>query len=704
MMSTMMSSEASELVQSVWDGLITAQFELICFFSAMLMYAVLMRMRVPTKHALYKKKAKIMEEPASPSSGDANKKTSTKDNRKATSPRTASHDIAKHVMMIRKAGSENNLKSAMSIFESLKATGVEMNAIIYNTVLDACVKCRDLKAATSWMERAKQDGFVDVVSYNIFMKAHLLNHDLDKARSILREMKQAGMQPNKVTFNELINAAVAHGSAKDAVWDVVKEMKEMGMAPNQVTCSILLKNLNARSSEVEISNVMDLITSIDEAMDEVLMSSVVEACVRIGQPDLLTGKLQQLQDTNKLVVNSSHTFGSLIKAYGHAHDLDSIWRCWKDMRSRHIKPTSITLGCMIEALVNNGCTEDGFDLVQQLQGDSQCQDVVNAIIYCSILKGFAREKRLPRVLAVYEEMSKKKFELSLVTFNTVIDGCVRVGRMEDAAKILAQMKEFHVDPNIITYSTMLKGHCQAGNIELGFSTLHQMQRETKLKPDEIMYNSLLDGCAQNALYAEGMELYAEMLAAGIPPSNFTLSILVKLCNRSRKVNEGFSIVEDIKQKYGIKPNAHVYTNLIQACVSNRRHVWALPVVETMLKERIALDSRVYGILIRASIFQGQHQQAAGFLRAALGLTGALEILAGSPYAVCSSLEHNLVNDTLSRLADAGCMDSIVAPLLAELKTSKHKVQIDAALQRRVTEAQVGNMQRKMAVTSAPWKK
>merc|ERR1719329_595338 len=216
-----------------------------------------------------------MEEHPSPSSGDASKKTSTKDNRKATSPRSAS-----------------------------------------------------------------QDGFVDVVSYNIVMKGHLLNHDLDKARSVLREMKQAGVQPNKVTFNELINAAVAHGSAKDTIWDVVKEMKEMGMAPNQVTCSILLKNLNARSSEVEISDVMDLITSIDEAMDEVLMSSVVEACVRIGQPDLLTGKLQQLQATNKLVVNSSHTFG-----------------------------------CMIEALVNNGCTEDGFDLVQQLQADSQCQDV-----------------------------------------------------------------------------------------------------------------------------------------------------------------------------------------------------------------------------------------------------------------------------------------------------------------------------------------
>merc|ERR1719453_1438387 len=149
------------------------------------------------------------------------------------------------------------------------------------------------------MEQMKQAGFVDVVTYNTLMKAHLMNHDLGKARSIVREMKQAGMQPNRVTFNELINAVVTDGGAKADIWEVVREMKEMGMPPNQVTCSILLKHLNARSSEVDVSNVMDLIGSIDEPMDEVLMSSVVEACVRIGRPELLTSKLQQLQDTKR---------------------------------------------------------------------------------------------------------------------------------------------------------------------------------------------------------------------------------------------------------------------------------------------------------------------------------------------------------------------------------------------------------------------
>jgi pentatricopeptide repeat protein len=353
------------------------------------------------------------------------------------------------------------------------------------------------------------------------------------------------------------------------------------------------------------------------------------------------------------------------------------------MRSQHVKPTSITLGCMVEALVTNSCTEDAFDLVQQLHTDAECKEAVNAVIYCSILKGFAREKKLKRVWDVYQEVEQRQVEMSLVTFNTVMDACARVGRMEHADKIMQDMKRHHVEPNLITYSTLLKGHCQAGDVELAFSVLRQMKQQTQLKPDEIMYNSLIDGCAQNSLYAEGMQVYDEMMQDGVRPSNFTLSILVKLMNRTRKVDQAFSLVRELSQKYRIKPNAHVYTNLIQACVSNRRQERAVSVLETMVKERVQPDQRTYGVLIRASVYQSNFQQAIGLLRTAMGLPGALETLSDARIAVCN-IDSNFVNDTLSQLAEKGCLQSHIAPFLADLKKSKHRIHIDPAMQRRVT--------------------
>merc|ERR550514_2650312 len=141
--------------------------------------------------------------------------------------------------------------------------------------------------------------------------------------------------------------------------------------------------------------------------------------------------------------------------------------------------------------------------------------------------------------------------------------------MDQVPDILQDMQKHGIQPNVITYSTMLKGHCQMGDIQTAFSIFDRMKKEGRTKPDEIMYNSLLDGCALNNLVDEGLKLLEEMEREGVKPSNFTLSILVKMMNRSRNLHGAFAIVEDIAQKRHIRPNVHVYTNLIQACVSKR---------------------------------------------------------------------------------------------------------------------------------------
>merc|ERR1719301_306855 len=132
--------------------------------------------------------------------------------------------------------------------------------------------------------------------------------------------------------------------------------------------------------------------------------------------------------------------------------------------------------------------------------------------------------------------------------------------MAKVPQVLKEMGAQGIEPNVITYSTMLKGHCQTGDMQAAFEILEKMKKDGRMKPDEIMYNSLLDGCAQANLVDEAMKLLEEMQREGVKPSNFTLSILVKLMNRSRNLHGAFAIVEEIAQKHHIRPNVHVYTN------------------------------------------------------------------------------------------------------------------------------------------------
>merc|ERR1719353_1664086 len=152
-------------------------------------------------------------------------------------------------------------------------------------------------------------------------------------------------------------------------------------------------------------------------MDEVFLSSLVEACVRVGRPEMLTTRLKQWQDRSAVTVSGAHTFGSLIKAHGNAKDMDGAWRCWREMRARHIKPTSITIGCMVEAVVSNGDVDGGYELIQQLMADEQCRDKVNAVIYCSVLKGFARNGRMARVWDIWNELTQRGIRPSVTICN-----------------------------------------------------------------------------------------------------------------------------------------------------------------------------------------------------------------------------------------------------------------------------------------------
>merc|ERR1719399_2046516 len=365
-------------------------------------------------------------------------------------------------------------------------------------------------------------------------------------------------------------------------------------------------------------------------MDEVLLSSVVEACVRVGKPDLLTTQLAEITKSGHHIVNGAHTFGSLIKAYGHARDVDGAWRCWKEMRTRHITPTSITIGCMAEAVVSNGDPEGAYELIKQMQEDALCRDQVNAVIYCSVLKGFAHEKKMERVWSIWEDMIQSKVLPSITTYNALIDACARNAGTDRIAQLLADMKQRGIKANLITYSTVLKGHCLRGDIRAAFDVLNEMRAQTNFKPDEIMYNTLLDGCAQASLVEEGLRIL----------------------------------------------------KLMQACLTNKNLQKALSVLERMGRDKLRPEMRTISSLIRTCISHGLLDRATLVLRGALGLPCTALYPAFNETRATKGLE-DLASEILGTLAQRGHVHDLAAPMLSDIRLYKPKFRIDSSIQQRI---------------------
>jgi len=624
----------------------------------------------------------------------------------ATLVQAAPADTAKHISMIRMCAAKGNLDDALAIFGALEKSGAELTHSLYNTCLDACVECGALNRAEELLMRMESAGIADAVSYNTFIKAYLRRDGYDYACGVIEKMKKAGFTPNQVTYNELINALVKSEteSRRAQVWDVVEEMRGNGTPPNRVTCSIMLKSLKAKSSHADVTRTMELTTGMGEPMDEVLLSSIVEACVRVGRPALLAQKLAELQGkVDSITVTGAHTFGSLIKAYGHAKDIAGAWRCWKEMRLQHIKPTSITIGCMIEAVVTNGDVDGGWELITQLLEDDQCRNQLNAVVFGSVLKGYGRARRMERVWAVFTDMLSRGIEPSVVTFNAVIDACARNGQMDAVPKLMEDMRARRLEANLITYSTVIKGFCHRGDMPAALQTLEDMQRTAQLKPDEIVYNTLLDGCCSAGLIAEGERLLAAMMAGGICPSNFTLTVVVRLMGQARLLDRAFELVESITRKYRFKANSHVTGALIQACLSSRELKRAVAVFEQAVVDRSLPDPRTSQGLVRALAASGNAEKAVNVLRAALRLSGGPHQDGGRGGGGAgggggrggggggggggeknSGLDDAFVGEFLSSLVDRGGEGAALVPaLLADIRAMQPRRRIDAAAERKV---------------------
>merc|ERR1719420_2896859 len=138
-----------------------------------------------------------------------------------------------------------------------------------------------------------------------------------------------------------------------------------------------------------------------------------------------------------------------------------------------------------------------------------------------------------------------------------------------------------------------------------------MKRDDKFTPDEIMYNSILDGCAKEHRVDEALKILDEMKASGVGPSNYTLSILVKLLGHARRLGQALRMVEDLSNQNGFKPNVQVYTCLVQACVMNRRLEKALALHDEMVADSgCRVDEKFYAVLARGCLQMQQPMKAA----------------------------------------------------------------------------------------------
>merc|ERR1719487_1898116 len=391
------------------------------------------------------------------------------------------------------------------------------------------------------------------------------------------------------------------------------------------------------------------------------MNTLLDACMRLRDPRRLNDALNQFKASG--VVPSMHAHAVLIKAYGQALRLDQAWKVWRElMHDRRTHPNEEVYGAMIDACMSSDDLDAAsklfVEMKKQLPNSSRL-----SFLFSGLVKGFTQRKEMDRAMEFYKlSMSDGGACCNLVTYNALIDTYARVGDMDKCAKMFADMCERGVDPDLITYSTVIKGYCVQGNLEQAIQ-LFTLMRKRGITPDGILFNSILDGCARKQMRTLTEQVLGDMEEANVAPSNFTLSILIKLYGRLGDVDRAFEIVETYPQKYGFELNATVYTCLMSTCMSNDNAEKALEVFEMMKTSKCAPDSKTYLTLINGCLRKDKLEDAVKLVDEAMGLGSDAKKCDGSR----AQLDRETIENVLFMINRRQKSEELGAPLLERLQ-------------------------------------
>jgi pentatricopeptide repeat protein len=563
-----------------------------------------------------------------------------------------------YMTILRMYAKENDWEKALEILQDIKACGSTPDNLVVNNVLGVCISAGQVEAAEKLLYTFKDcEGILDVISFNTLLKGYAQIPDYHKAEALLDRMQSVGPHPNLISFNTMIDCAVrsmqslcsssqdkrkSRQGARDGQdtgirssahfqamaqkpWDLLDRMEKFGLLPDRYTCSTLIKGMHLSGCSVrEIDRALALLKRVgpetlqskdndNTRLHEVLFNSMLDACVNARDLTRMAEVFGMMRECQVPV--SAVTFGTLIKAFGQAARLDRCEDVWGEMRRAKVVPTAVTYGCYIDACIRNGNMEHAIRVFNEM-GPDNCKP--NTVIYTSLIRGYARFQQPDAALALYKDMQLRRVECSSLTFNSVLDVVARhIPDPSEMTSVLNDMKAARISPDIVTYSILIKASCTAGNLENAMSLFEQLKREG-LVLDEIAFNSLLNGCSKNNKVGYAENVFAAMRELKVRPSNVTFSILVKMYGRAKMLDKAIGILDLMQQEYQEKPNLHVYTCLIQACVQNMQVKRGWDLFHQMQDSGVEPDGVTYGTLIHGCVYGNKFDCAMQLVKRAYG--------------------------------------------------------------------------------------
>ncbi|KAK3421257.1 hypothetical protein EUGRSUZ_G01917 [Eucalyptus grandis] len=400
-------------------------------------------------------------------------------------------------------------RPALGLYARMRGQGIGPDNFTYPFVLKACGCLGDVKSGALVHHDALRSGYgSDVFVGNSLVAMYGKCGRVEVARQVFDRMPER----NVISWSSMIGACARNGCYEDGL-RLFWEMLDGGVRPNR---GAAVDAMACVHREAEADVVCGVVKDNGLDSDLSVLHAAMVMYARCGRIDVARALFDGIHEKDLVC------WSSMIEAYAKADMPLKALDLFRELLCLCIYPDAITLLSVLRA----------------------CLELGSFLQACTV-----------------HAMIIRRFFESHVELNTcMVDLYAKCGNLEHARKFFDRMPE----KNLISWSAMISGYAMHGH---GREVLHLFdQMKFSVKPDHIVFVSVLSACSHSGLLNEGWECFESMSRDfGVTPIHEHYACMVDLLGRAGHLDEAVDFIE----KMPIEPDAGVWGALLGACRIHR---------------------------------------------------------------------------------------------------------------------------------------
>ncbi|KAK8506068.1 hypothetical protein V6N13_002721 [Hibiscus sabdariffa] len=177
-----------------------------------------------------------------------------------------------------------------------------------------------------------------------------------------------------------------------------------------------------------------------------------------------------------------------------------------------------------------------------------------------MISGLAQNGFGEEGLKLFNRMKSEGFQPCDYAFAGAITSCAMLGALETGRQLHAQLVRLGLDSSASAGNALITMYARCGVVEAAnvlFLTMPCV--------DSVSWNAMIAALGQHGRGIQALELFEQMLGAGISPDRSTFLTILSACSHAGLVKEGQCYFNSMHRLYGITPGAEVWEALLAGC-------------------------------------------------------------------------------------------------------------------------------------------